>query len=73
MKGEFNKDWMYRAGDSKPPYACPVCGMRECMYNYLGYSYDTRECYCTMCDSEWLENDKYWDTVQATGTIEEEA
>jgi hypothetical protein len=43
------------------------------MYNYLGYSYDTRECYCTMCDSEWLENDKYWDTVQVSGTIEEEA
>ena len=73
MKGEFDKGWVYKAGESKPPCVCPVCGIRESVYNYLGYSYDTYEYYCTMCNSEWLENTKYWDTIQVSGTIEEEA
>lgn len=72
MNNEFDKNWIYKAGSEKPKYVCPVCGMQECLYGYEDNSYETRECYCTMCGGEWTENEKYWDCALTSGVIKEE-
>lgn len=61
---EFDRGWVYKHLDEKPPLVCPCCGKLTTVVAFADCS-----CYCESCDSEWMEKDGMWSCVQAAGLI----